>query len=52
MHTYYLCCRKHTDNIGQKKNNNDKLQNVLIMQLKNSRLLKQKSNKKTSWNNT
>ena len=42
MQTYYLSCRKHTDNIGWQKS---KCTNCVA---EKSRFLKQKSNKKSN----
>ena len=56
MQTYCLGCKKHTDNIGSKKvimiNKviRDKSRSVNCITDK-SRILKQKHNKKSCWNN-
>ena len=54
MQTYCLSCKKHTNNVGAKKvtmtNKVVRVKCANCMSEK-SRLLKQKSNKKSSWNN-
>ena len=56
MKTYCLSCKNHTDNIGSKEvimtnkvvREKSRCPNAMINK---SRFLKQKPNKKTSWNN-
>ena len=57
MQTYCLSCKKHINNIGSKKvimankviREKSRYDNCVVVK---SRFLKQKANKKTSWNNS